>query len=129
MRILCLCLVAFLLVVGPGPIRSQVKIGEGSQDKPKKGKITSRTVQGTVTGSDEQIVNGAVVQLKNTKTLQVRSFITQKDGTYHFNELSPDVDYELHADFSGSSSSTHTLSSFDGRAEAIINLKLSPKKK
>ena len=38
------------------------------------------------------------------KTLQIRSFITKEDGTYHFFELSPDVDYELKADFQGASS-------------------------
>jgi hypothetical protein len=73
-------------------------------------------------------VAGAVVQLKNTKTLQVRSFITKDDGTYYFLGLSPDIDYELHAEYQGASSSTKTLSSFDSRKEAIINLKLNPKK-
>jgi hypothetical protein len=118
MKLFCLFLLATLLAA-PGAL---------AQDKKKKGKDTTRTVQGTVTAPDEQIVNGAVVQLKNLKTLQIRSFITQKDGAYHFNELSADVDYELRADFSGASSSTHTLSSFDNRKEAIINLKLNPKK-
>jgi hypothetical protein len=69
-----------------------------------------------------------VVQLKNMKTLQIRSFITLDDGTYHFFELSPDVDYELKADFRGASSGTKTLSSFDSRKKAIINLKLNNKK-
>jgi len=72
-------------------------------------------------------VNGAVVQLKNTKTLQIRSFITQQDGSYYFNGLSTDVDYELKADYQGLSSSTKTLSSFDSRKEAILNLKLNKK--
>ena len=34
-----------------------------------------------------QPVANAVVQLKNTKTLQIRSFITQGDGNYHFTGL------------------------------------------
>ena len=62
------------------------------------------------------------------KTLQIRSFITLEDGMYRFFELSPDVDYELKADFRGTSSSTKTLSSFDSRKKAIINLKLNNKK-
>ena len=69
-----------------------------------------------------------MVQLKNMKTLQIRSFITKEDGTYHFFELSPDVDYELKADFQGASSGTKTLSSFDSRKKAVINLKLNNKK-
>ena len=101
----------------------------GAQTSGKKNQQnTTRTVQGTVTAPDNNIVNGAVVQLKNLKTLQIRSYITQKDGTYHFNELSPDIDYELRADYSGASSRTHTLSSFDSRKEARIDLKLNPKK-
>ena len=88
---------------------------------------TTRSVQGLVSNPDESAVAGAVVQLKNMKTLQVRSFITLEDGTYHFFELSPDVDYELKADFQGASSGPKTLSSFDGRKKAIINLKLNKK--
>ena len=86
-----------------------------------------RSVQGSVTNPDESAAAGAVVQLKNMKTLQVRSFITLEDGTYHFFELSPDVDYELKADLKGASSGPKTLSSFDSRKKAVINLKLSKK--
>jgi Carboxypeptidase regulatory-like domain len=84
----------------------------------------TRTVQGQVTSPDDKPLAGAVVQLKNTKTLQIRSFITKEDGTYYFNGLSPDVDYELRADSKGLSSPTKTLSSFDSRKTATINLKL-----
>jgi hypothetical protein len=72
-------------------------------------------------------VSGAVVQLKDTKTLQVRSFITQQDGAYHFAGLSTNVDYELKAEHEGASSGTKTLSVFDGRKNASINLKLDKK--
>jgi hypothetical protein len=101
-----------------------------AQEKKKKGEQTTRTVQGVVTAADDSPVVGAVVQLKNTKTLQVRSFISQENGAYYFHELSPDIDYELTArdSKSGASSGTKTLSSFDSRKTAIINLKLNPKK-
>jgi hypothetical protein len=94
----------------------------------KKAEEQNRSVKGAVTTPDEQTVAGAVVQLKNTKTLQVRSFITKDDGTYYFHGLSPDIEYELRADFQGASSGAKTLSPFDSRKEAIINLKLNPKK-
>jgi hypothetical protein len=94
----------------------------------KKREDQNRSVKGAVKAADDQTVTGAVVQLKNSKTLQVRSFITKDDGTYYFLGLSPDIDYELRADFQGASSGTKTLSSFDSRKEAIINLKLNPKK-
>ncbi|MGA2040620.1 MAG: carboxypeptidase-like regulatory domain-containing protein [Bryobacteraceae bacterium] len=88
----------------------------------------TRTVQGAVSAPDDSLVNGAVVYLKNTKSLQIRSFFTQKDGSYFFHDLSPDIDYELKAEYNGLSSGSHTLSSFDSRKLATINLKLNPKK-
>ncbi len=87
-----------------------------------------RTVQGVVTAAQGDPVNGAVVQLKNTKTLQIRSFITKDNGSYYFHGLSTDVDYELRADSQDASSGTKTLSSFDSRKQAVMNLKLAPKK-
>jgi len=98
-----------------------------SAQKKRDESATSRTVQGTVTAADETAVNGAVVQLKNMKTLQIRSFITKDDGTYYFNGLSTDIDYELKADYQGASSRTKTLSSFDDRKQAIVNLQLNKK--
>lgn len=89
------------------------------------GDATTRTVQGTVADAQDQPVDGAVVQLKNTKTLQIRSFITKERGAYYFHGLSPDVDYELKAEHDSASSPTKTLSSFDNRKQAVINLKLS----
>lgn len=99
-----------------------------AQEKKKKGEDTTRSVTGVVTSPDESAAIGAVVQIKNTKTLQIRSFITKENGSYYFHELSPDVDYELKADYQGASSPTKTLSSFDSRKNATINLKLNPKK-
>ncbi|HLN02844.1 MAG TPA: carboxypeptidase-like regulatory domain-containing protein [Bryobacteraceae bacterium] len=95
--------------------------------KKKNPEDSLRTVQGTVTDAAENQVNGAIVQLKNTKTLQIRSFVTQEHGAYYFHGLSPNVDYEVRADFQGASSPTKTVSSFDSRKEVAINLKLEKK--
>ena len=91
----------------------------------KKGEdANTRSVQGTVTNAEDAPVDGAVVHLENTKTQQIRSFITQERGAYYFHGLSTDVDYKLHAVYLRASSATKTLSSFDSRKQAIINLKL-----
>ena len=119
MRSICLVLVGVLLLVC-----TPLGFGQGK----KKAEEPNRSVQGAVTSADDQAVVGAVVQLKNTKTLQIRSFITKEHGEYYFHGLSPDVDYELKADSQGTSSGTKTLSSFDSRKQATINLKLNPKK-
>jgi hypothetical protein len=95
----------------------------------KKKDDHTRSVTGLVLGLDEKPVSGAVVQLKNTKTLQIRSYITQDNGSYSFYELSSDVDYELRAfdNRHGASSPTKSLSSFDTRKQAILDLKLTKK--
>ena len=94
----------------------------------RREEANSRAVLGLVLLPDEMPAVGAVVQLKDTKTKQVRSFYTQDKGDYYFHELSTDIDYELTATFQGASSSTRTLSVFDSRKEARIDLKLNPKK-
>jgi hypothetical protein len=97
-----------------------VVFGQGKKSK----EPTEKSVSGIVTDEDGTPVQGAVVQLKNTKTLQVRSFIAQQQGEYYFHGLSTDVDYELKADFNGKTSGTKTLSSFDTHPEARLNLQL-----
>ena len=83
-----------------------------------------KSVSGAVTDASGNPVPGAIVQLKNMKTLQVRSFIAKDMGEYYFQGLATDVDYELKADFNGKSSATRQLSSFDSHAEAKINIQL-----
>ncbi|HUQ93484.1 MAG TPA: carboxypeptidase-like regulatory domain-containing protein [Bryobacteraceae bacterium] len=96
--------------------------------KPKEEDGKSRSLTGVVTDESEAPADGGVVQLKDTKTLQVRSFITKEDGTYHFHGLSPDVDYQVKAERKGAASGVKTLSVFDSRKSAVINLKLEQKK-
>ena len=84
----------------------------------------ARAVQGAVTDASGAPVDKAVVQLKNTKTLQIRSFITAADGNYHFAGLSPDVEYQVKADHEGSTSSWKTLSMFNTKKVAVVNLRL-----
>ncbi len=86
-----------------------------------------RNLQGQVTDPDGKPAVGAVVQLKDTRTLQVRSFITQDDGEYRFSGLRADTDYEIKAEFNGMNSDTKRLSNFDTRKNATVNLKLNKK--
>lgn len=92
------------------------------QKKPKE--PTEKAVSGVVSDANGNPVPGAIVQLKNMKTLQVRSFIAKEMGEYYFQGLATDVDYELKAESNGKSSVTKTLSLFDTHAEAKVNLQL-----
>jgi hypothetical protein len=74
-------------------------------------------------------VPGAVVLIKDGKTLQVRSYIAQQDGKYHFYGLSTDVNYQLRAQAKGLTSKTKTVSVFDSHAKVTLNLKLNKKLK
>lgn len=96
-------------------------------EKKEKVDPNIRSVQGTVMDGADKTVAGAVVTLKNTKTLQMRSFISKADGSYAFYGLSRNVDYELQADYQDAASGVKTLSVFDSRSKATINLKLSKK--
>ena len=84
----------------------------------------TRTLQGQVVNDAEAPLPSAIVYLKNTRTLAVKTFIAEKDGTYRFNALSPNVDYEVYAEKDGKKSDSKTLSSFDSRKQATINLKI-----
>ena len=87
----------------------------------------TRTLQGQVMKPGDQPLPGAVVYLKNTKTLSVRSFTSDEKGNYRFTSLSPNVDYEVYASHEGTKSDTKTLSAFDSRPLATINLKVNSK--
>lgn len=85
----------------------------------------TRTVQGVVSDASGKPVAEAAVQLKDTKSLQIRSSRTANDGSYHFAGLSSDVEYELRAEYQGASSPKKTLSVFNTQKTVTVNLKLS----
>lgn len=110
---------------GNGPPAWTLSNGEkGPSKEDQKRAATERSLSGFVTDGDGKAIAGAVVQLKNTRTLQVRSFITRDKGDYYFSGLSKDVDYELKAQSKGHTSSSKTLSSFDSKATPVINLQI-----
>jgi protocatechuate 3,4-dioxygenase beta subunit len=90
----------------------------------QRGGQESRTLVGHVFDRQETPVARAIVYLKNTKTLVIKTYITDTDGSYRFPALAPNVDYEVYAEKQGTRSDTKTLSSFDSRKQANITLKL-----
>ncbi|HEU5403639.1 MAG TPA: carboxypeptidase-like regulatory domain-containing protein [Terriglobales bacterium] len=86
-----------------------------------------KTVMGFVFNKADQPLPEAIVYLKNTKTLSVKTFIAGRDAAYRFTALSPNIDYELWAEFHGAKSDTKTVSSFDSRPQSHINLKVNTK--
>lgn len=86
---------------------------------------SQRVVQGKVTDKDNNPIKGAIVYLKDSRSLAVKSFITDDDATYRFGQLAQNVDYEIWAEHDGKKSDVKTISSFDSKNEFYINLKIS----
>ena len=99
-----------------------------AQENPKGKESQLRTVRGTVVDKDEAPVETAVVYLKNVHSQDIITHLSDHDGTFRFSGLDLNVDYEIHAEHEGTTSSTHSISNFDTRKEFVLTLKLDHKK-
>lgn len=99
-----------------------------AQKNKKDQDASARIIQGIVSDADGNPMKQAVVQLKDTRTLQVISFITLEDGSYHFGGLKTDTEYQLKAQREGASTEWKRVSVFDPRKVVTLNLKLEKSK-
>jgi hypothetical protein len=88
---------------------------------------SGRLLTGRVVDREENPLPNSVVYLANTRTRAVKTFIVGQDGMYRFPALSPNVDYEVYAQYQGHKSDTKTVSQFDTRSQVNINLKIDMK--
>jgi protocatechuate 3,4-dioxygenase beta subunit len=93
-----------------------------------KNEPQTRTLTGQVTDKAGAPLSGAIVYLQNIRTQQVKTFITDDAGNYRFSSLSPNVDYQIRAEYQGHKSDTKTLSSFDSRSNIVMQLKVNTAK-
>jgi hypothetical protein len=115
-----LCTVVILVLAMAGAARAV------AQDS--KHEAEQRTVHGLVLDKSENAVAESVVFLRNTKTNVVRSSYTDASGKFRFSGLDPNVDYEIHAEKEDTKSATRTISSYDGRKDVELNLRMDKKK-
>lgn len=87
----------------------------------------ARTLVGHVLDDREQPLPKAIVYLKNTKNLAIKTYISEPDGTFRFSGLAPNIDYEVYAEHEGARSDTKTLSGFDSRRQVSVTLKIKGK--
>jgi hypothetical protein len=85
---------------------------------------TQRVVQGKVVDHEGAGIKGATVYLKDGRTLAVKSYVANDDGTFRFGQLTPTADYQLWAVADGKKSATKNVSSFDTRKEFDVTLKI-----
>ena len=119
-----LVMVALVMLVTAGATQPALL---GTPAFADKNQDQGRNVTGQVMTKSETPLPDAVVYLKNTKTLTIKSFITEKDGGYRFHGLSPNIDYEIYADYQGQKSPTKTVSSFDNRNNITLNIRIDTK--
>ncbi|HEX3587273.1 MAG TPA: carboxypeptidase-like regulatory domain-containing protein [Candidatus Angelobacter sp.] len=100
--------------------RASALVQRGSRDE-------ARTLVGRVVNAQDAPVQKAIVYLKNAKTLAIKTYISEPDGSYRFPGLAANVDYEVYAEHEGARSPVKTLSGFDNRKQANITLKLGGK--
>ena len=96
------------------------------KDKNDKGTI-GRQLTGKVLDKKDNPLTNSVVYLTNTRTRAVKTYIVGPDGAYRFPELSPNIDYELYAQYKGLKSDTKTVSQFDDRPQVNIVLRIDVK--
>ena len=92
-----------------------------------KNSDSGRLLTGRVVDKQDAPLPSSIVYLANTRTRAVKTFIVGTDGMYRFPALSPNVDYEVYAQFKDSKSDTKTVSQFDSRPTVNINLKIDTK--
>jgi hypothetical protein len=81
----------------------------------------ARSVEGKVY-TQSSPTSSAVVYLQDTKTNNIKSFISTQDGSYRFGQLSSDIDYQLWAEYKGKKSDRKTVSSFNSKKQLVIDL-------
>lgn len=91
---------------------------------PKHRDDSGRLLNGQIVNHNGAPLADSVVYLTNMRTRVVKSYIVSADGAYHFPALTPNIDYEVYAQYKGLKSETKTLSQFDDRPVVSINLKI-----
>jgi hypothetical protein len=100
---------------------------KASETEQRGSQNESRTLIGHVMNAQNGPQQKAIVYLKNTKTLAIKTYISEGDGSFRFSGIAPNIDYEVYAEHEGAHSDTKTLSGFDSRKEVTMTLKIHSK--
>jgi hypothetical protein len=83
-----------------------------------------RTVEGMVCSKEGTPIRGAVVYLQDSKSLAVKSYLSDAQGRFHFRQLSTSADFDLWAELNGKRSKTKSISQFNSKTDLSYKLKL-----
>jgi hypothetical protein len=103
------CVVAVVLLWAP-PAESQLMT-----------QPSLRNLSGRVTDTSHEPIRGAIVELRDSNTNEVVTYITDASGHYSFKRLDGNIDYQVWVLFRGHPSATHNISKFDSHMTTVIN--------
>jgi hypothetical protein len=83
-----------------------------------------RSIQGIVCSKEGTPIQGAVVYLQDSKSLAVKSYLSDAGGRFHFRQLSTSADFDLWAELNGKRSKTKNISQFNSKTDLNYKLKL-----
>lgn len=83
-----------------------------------------KTVHGLVLDARGNPILGARVFIRDMKSKIVRTLQTDQTGAYRVSGLTPTVDYEVYAEFSGKDSEKKIISSYLDREDNLLNFQL-----
>jgi dienelactone hydrolase len=112
-----ICIFASLCLCAPAEAQLFPKNRRDTGPKPKN-------IHGVVQDARGKPLIGARVFLKNMKTNITRTLETDPNGEYKVFGLTPNVDYELYADFKGKASEKKFVSAFLNREDNVLNFQL-----
>ena len=83
-----------------------------------------RTIEGIVCSKEGTPIQGAVVYLQDSKSLTVKSYLSDAQGHFHFRQLSMNADFDLWAELNGERSKTRNISQFNSKTDLSYELKV-----
>ena len=106
-------------------VRLQARSPKAEREEDGNGQ---KSFLGQVVDTEGEGLARAVVHLKNKRSQEVTTHISNDRGNFRFRGLNPNVDYEVHAEFNGGSSPTRSVSLFDSRQEIYLVLEIDTSK-
>jgi hypothetical protein len=113
-------LVAGLLIAAPSLLTMPAAHAQDASS-------AERVIQGKVFAASGSLQSGAIVYLKDMKSLEIKTYISTQDGAFRFGQLAMQNDYQLWAEFGGHKSKVKTISSFDSKKLFLVSLHIEEK--
>ena len=121
-RIWLLCVLALGAVLSASLGAPQVWGSESPAETTKVPKL--RTIEGMVSSKEGTPIQGAVVYLQDSKSLAVKSYLSDAQGRFHFRQLPMSADFDLWAELDGKRTRTKSISQFNSKTDLQYRLKV-----